>query len=208
MDPISAAVAAAPWFIEWIKERRLRGVDIDTDAFRKWLSEVAFPQLLDGSRATVELLFISQKAYHAELRGCLGSQFDDIRATLEKIAFSGSDAAGPWTAGGSLGTAAQALLCQLRDQVGETDGTYEDAQLTGPFAVPDATDAEVHAGRRRAAEGGLILCTDASSNGQWLRLPACGYLTTIAATAGQEQFDASLELMCGALGAGADRAHR
>lgn len=199
MDPIAGAVAVAPLFIEWFKERRQARQDVDADAFRAWLTEVAFPKILDASQATFEVLSISQKTHHAELLGYLDSQFNDLKVRLEEArsrVAAGVTLADRW---GRLGAAAHGLLRQMAEQVRDTDSTYEDAQLTGPFVVPDATEADVVTGRMRAEEAGLLLYSEASSNGQWLRLTACGYLTTIASAAGQDRFDADLERLRTAL---------
>lgn len=74
MEPIRAAIAATRLSIEWFKERRQARQDVDADAFRAWLTEVAFPPILDASEATFELLSISQASHHAELLGYLDSQ--------------------------------------------------------------------------------------------------------------------------------------
>ena len=199
MEPIGAAIAAAPLLIEWFKERRQARQDVDADAFREWLTEVAFPQIIDASQSTFDVLCISQKTHHAELLNYLDAQFKALKLRLEEARSGGVACVAVGDRWARLGAAAHGLLRQMADQVREADSTYEDAQLTGPFMAGGAAEVDVVTGRKRAEEAGLLRYTEASSGGQWLRLTACGYLTTIAAVVGEDRFDADLERLRSAL---------
>jgi len=193
MDPITGAIAAAPFFLEWAKERRQARQDLDLAAFREWLTEVAFPRVLEASQTTFELLSVGQKAHHAELLGYLDTQFGDIKAKLEAARVGGSVAATFADRWKKLGPAAQTLLMSLGEQVAADAWSYEEAQLTGPFLIPNLTPGEIDSGLELAAEARLVRYQKASNNCQSLRLTAAGYLVTRAASDRQDAFDGDIE---------------
>jgi hypothetical protein len=189
MEPISASLALAPLVIDWAKERRSQGNEITERAFREWLKTVAFPELLESSHATLNLLSAGQKAHQAELFRYLDEQFEKITGTLEQLqdAQGGSDSLEDrWN---TLGPAARDLLETLVAQVQES--SYEDAQIEQPVKDAGASHVdEFTRGCKRLAEKGLVAC-HSYSGGAFIRLTGMGYLVTVA-IGDLEAFDAQL----------------
>ncbi len=191
MDPSTAAVALAQLFIEWTKERRDTSHSIDDAAFRAWLREVAFPQLLASSKDTLDVLSLSQKAHHAELLGFLNSQFGEIRRKLEEAHPGGGNAATLIDRWQRLGEPTASLLRALTSQVDIRASTYEDARIPVEVAArsPKGGDATDY---RRAEHASLIRSTEVTGGCMWIRLTALGYLVTTAASSVSE-FEATLQ---------------
>lgn len=188
MDPLTVLTALAPLILEWAKECRNQGEEASEQAFRTWLQNMAFGELMNGTTVAFKTVLVSQKAHHHELIEFLTHQFSQVQSALN--ARLGGDPTVPTlqTRWQDLRQEGQLLLSQL---VGRVEGdTYEDAQLSAPYSIDGATQDDIVAGKKRLVEAGLAREVPSSLE-TTLHLTAMGLLVS-EAIANTDEFQGNL----------------